>query len=251
MPARPDRPARIAPTPTPTATSDATPHDGRATARSIAEPAARDDGRPRALVIGCGALAAELVRIARQPGFERLDVACLPADLHNRPERIAAGVRRRIREARPRYASMFVAYADCGTRGALDRVLAEEGVERLGGPHCYAAYAGAAAFAHLSADEPGTFYLTDFLSRHFEALVVRGLGIDRHPELIPVYFGSYRRLVYLAQTDDPDLLARARRAADVLGLAFVHRATGLGEIQMRIAAFAGASAPVSADAEAA
>ena len=208
--------------------------------------AATGDGRPRALVIGCGALATELVRIAAQPGFEHLDVVCLAADLHNRPERIASGVRRRIREARPWYGSVFVAYADCGTRGELDRVLAEEGVERLGGPHCYAAFAGGDAFAGLAAEEPGTFYLTDFLARHFDTLVVRSLGIDRHPELIPVYFGSYRRLVHLAQTDDSDLMARARRAAAFLGVPFVHRPTGLGEVRTRIEAFAHAAAGAAA-----
>jgi len=206
---------------------------------------AAGDERPRVLVIGCGALAAELVRIAAQPGFDHLDVTCLAADLHNRPERIAAGVRRRIREARPRYASIFVAYADCGTRGELDRVLAEEGVERLAGPHCYASFAGAAAFATLAAEEPGTFYLTDFLARHFETLVMRSLGIDRHPELIPVYFGAYRRLVYLAQSDDPDLGARARRAARVLGVPCVQRRTGLGELGSRVVAFAESTAPVA------
>ena len=209
---------------------------------SIAGHPTRADGRPRALVIGCGALAAELVRVAAQPGFDHLDVICLAADLHSRPERIAPGVRRRIREARPRYASILVAYADCGTRGALDRVLAEEGVERLAGPHCYASFAGGDVFAALAAEEPGTFYLTDFLARHFEALVVRSLGIDRHPELIPVYFGSYRRVVYLAQTDDTDLLARARRAGRLLGFPLVHRRTGLGELGMRVGAFAVAGA---------
>lgn len=218
---------------------------------SIAVPAARADGRPRALVIGCGALAAELVRIAAQPGFAHLDVVCLPAILHNRPERIATGVRRRIREARPRYASIFVAYADCGTRGELDRVLAEEGVERLAGPHCYASFAGGDAFAELAAAEPGTFYLTDFLARHFETLVVRSLGIDRHPELVPVYFGSYRRVVYLAQTDDADLLARARRAARLLGFPLVHRRTGLGELGTRVGAFAEAATPGAATTDAA
>jgi hypothetical protein len=203
-------------------------------------------GAARALVIGCGALAAELVRIAAQPGFEHLDIVCLAADLHNRPERIAAGIRRRIREARPRYASIFVAYADCGTRGELDRVLAEEGVERLGGPHCYAAFAGGDAFSELAAEEPGTFYLTDFLARHFETLVVRSLGIDRHPELITVYFGSYRRLVFLAQADDPDLVARARQAAGLLGVPFVHRRTGLGEVGAHVAAFARAAGATDA-----
>ena len=172
-------------------------------------------------------------------------MTCLPASLHNRPERIPAAVRRKIRAARPDYDTIFVAYADCGTGGLLDPVLREEGVERLAGAHCYEFYAGREAFARLTDDDPATFFLTDFLARHFDSLVIVGLGLDRHPELLPVYFGNYRRLVYLAQTDDPDLTARAQRAATRLGLAFERRETGLGELGTTIAALAAATAPVS------
>ncbi len=199
---------------------------------------------PHAVVIGCGALGRELVAIAgRLPGLE---VRCLPALLHNRPDRIAEAVRAAIRDARldhgPRV-PLFVTYADCGTGGALDRVLAEEGVERLAGAHCYEVYAGAAAFAALSEREPGTFYLTDFLARQFDTLVWSGLGLDRHPELLPVLFGNYRRLVYLAQTEDPDLTVRAEQAAGRLGVEFERRATGLGDLEPAIRAFrAGATA---------
>src|SRR5438046_2689996 len=129
--------------------------------------------------------------------------------------------------------------ADCGTGGLLDRVLEEEGVERLPGAHCYEVYAGSAAFAALADEEPGTFYLTDYLVRSFEALVIRGLGLDRHPELLPVYFGNYRRVVYLAQADDPILTERAELAARRLGLAFERRLTGVGELGPAIRAFAG------------
>ena len=125
---------------------------------------------------------------------------------------------------------MFVAYADCGTGGALDKVLHRYGVERLPGAHCYAFYAGLAAFDAIAAEEPGTFYLTDFLARSFEALVIRGLGLDRHPELLASYFWGYRRVVYLSQREDPELLAMAERAAERLGLAFEHRPTGYGEL---------------------
>lgn len=186
-------------------------------------------GAPRTLIVGCGALGRELVALTRDlPGVE---VACLPPELHNRPERIPARVRARIREARREgYDRVFVAYADCGTGGLLDPVLSEEGVERLPGAHCYEFFAGRTDFARLAEEEPATFWLTDFLARNFERLVVRGLGIDRHPELEAMYFGNYRRLVYLSQTDDPDLLAMARRAADRLGLAFEHRHTGYGEL---------------------
>jgi hypothetical protein len=145
----------------------------------------------------------------------------------------------RIRRARANgYDRIFVAYADCGTGGLLDRVLEEEGVARLEGAHCYEVYAGRAAFAALADEEPGTFYLTDFLVRNFDRLVVRGLGLDRHPELLPVYFGNYRRLVYLAQTDDAELTAGAASAAATLGLLFERRLTGLGELAPPIAAFA-------------
>jgi hypothetical protein len=117
-------------------------------------------------------------------------------------------------------------------------VLAEEGVDRLAGAHCYEVYAGRAAFAALAEREPGTFYLTDFLARNFDRLVVRGLGIDRHPELQALYFGNYRRLVYLAQTDEDGLDRAARQAADRLGLLYERRSTGLGELEPAIRAFA-------------
>jgi hypothetical protein len=196
---------------------------------------------PRVLVIGCGALARELVELTGRPGFEQVDLTCLPATLHNRPGGIPAAVRRKIRAARPRYATIFFAYADCGTGGLLDRVLEEEGVERLAGAHCYEFYAGRAAFAQLTDDDPATFFLTDFLARNFDRLVIHGLGIDAHPELLPVYFGNYRRLVFLAQSEDPALLAAARRAARRLGLAFEHRQTGLGELATTITRLASAT----------
>src|SRR5947208_3263146 len=140
------------------------------------------------LVIACGALAREIVALRRANGWTELDVTCLPATLHNRPERITDAVREKIRAHRDRYASIFVAYGDCGTGGALDAMLAEEGVERIPGAHCYEMFAGSTVFATLADDEPGTFYLTDFLVRHFDRLVIRGLGIDRHPELRDQYF---------------------------------------------------------------
>ena len=193
---------------------------------------------PRTLVIACGALAPELVALTRRPGLGHVDLACLPPDLHDRPEHIPAAVRRRIRAARTTHDHIFVAYADCGTGGLLDAVLREEGIERLPGAHCYQVFAGQDAFDGLMAQEPATFFLTDFLARNFDRLVIRGLGIDRHPELLPVYFGNYHRLLYLAQSDDPALLATARRAARRLGLAFEHRPTGLGELATTITAVA-------------
>ncbi len=190
------------------------------------------------LIIGCGALANELVAVIDQAGLDNVDLTCLPATLHNRPGGIPALVRARIHEARPAYEHIFVAYADCGTGGLLDVMLAAEGVERLPGAHCYQFYAGKSAFDAIADDDPATFFLTDFLARNFDRLVIRGLGLDRHPELLPVYFGNYHRLVYLAQTDDPGLVVAARRAARRLGLAFEHRRTGYGELESSIVAAA-------------
>ncbi len=189
-------------------------------------PSGAGRGAGRALVIGCGALARELLAVVEPiPG---LDVACLAPDLHNRPEGIPDAVRRRIQRARADgYGRVFVAYADCGTGGLLDPVLADEGVERLPGAHCYEVFAGTERFAAMADAEPGTFWLTDFLARNFDRLVIRGLGIDRHPELLPMYFAHYTRVVYLSQGDDPALVVAARAAADRLGLAFEHRRTGL------------------------
>ena len=194
------------------------------------------------LVIGCGALARELVELTRRAGLPAMDLTCLPASLHNRPERIPDAVRARIRRARrDGYDRIFVAYADCGTGGLLDNVLDAEGVARLEGAHCYEVYAGRAAFAALHDRDPGTFYLTDYLARNFDRLVVRGLGLDRHPELLPIYFGNYRRLVYLAQVDDSELALRAKAAAARLELAYERRLVGLGELASSIGAFARAA----------
>jgi hypothetical protein len=180
----------------------------------------------RPLVVACGALAGEL-RAVLPPGAA--EVRYLPAHLHNRPERIVPALAPILDEAAARRRPAFVAYADCGTGGALDRLLAEHpGVERLPGAHCYELFAGTELFATLHDDEPGTFFLTDFLARHFEALVWQGLGLDRHPELRDVYFAHYRRVVLLSQTDDPALVDQARRAADRLGMRFEHRHVGRG-----------------------
>jgi len=192
----------------------------------------------RALVIACGALAHEVAELKRVNGWSSFDVQCLPPELHNRPERIAPAVQAKIRENRDRYALMFVAYADCGTGGALDQVLLEEGVERIPGAHCYEFFAGSRAFAALADEEPGTFYLTDFLLRHFERLVMQGLGIDAHPELQPVYFGNYKRLVYLAQKPEAGAIEEAIGIAARLGLSFEYRATGYGDMEKSLMRFA-------------
>jgi Protein of unknown function (DUF1638) len=196
------------------------------------------DVAPATLIIACGALAREIAALKRANGWSALEVRCLPAQLHNRPERIAPAVREVIEENRGRYRSIFVAYADCGTGGALDAVLKAEGIERLPGAHCYEFFATPHLFAQLAEAEPGTFYLTDFLLRHFERLVVRPLGLDRHPQLADEYFRNYRRLVYLSQAPRAGDIERAQRIADSLGFAFEYRFTGYGELGTRLAALA-------------
>lgn len=186
------------------------------------------------LVIACGALAREIIALQRANGWTRLEVTCLPAELHNRPEQITGAVRAAIRENRDRYRTIFVAYADCGTGGRIDAMLREENVERLPGAHCYEFFATSALFESLAQAEPGTFYLTDFLLRHFDRLVTRGLGLDRHPELAAEYFRHYRKLVYLAQTQNEAAREQARVIAEQMNLAFEYRFTGYGELAVSL-----------------
>ena len=189
------------------------------------------------LVLACGALAREALAVIRLNGWEHVELRCLPAKLHLVPAQIPAAVDAALREHAGRYERVYVAYADCGTVGTLDEVLARHGAERLGGPHCYAVFAGERAWEELQGEEAGTFYLTDFLARHADALVFRALGLDRHPELVADVFGNYRRVVYLAQTDDPLLEERARGVARRLGLAYERRDTGLGLLRPALESF--------------
>src|SRR6185503_18529797 len=162
-------------------------------------------GKGDVLLIACGALAREIVDLIERNRWSAFDVTCLPAKWHNTPAKIPEAVRDRIREAKGRYKSIFVLYGDCGTGGLLDKVLAEEGVERIDGPHCYAFFTGNERFAQTAEHDTTAFFLTDYLARHFDKLIWEGLGIAAHPELLPLYFGNYTRLVYLAQTHDPAL----------------------------------------------
>lgn len=182
--------------------------------------------------IACGALARELQALVRTHNWD-VDLLGLPALLHNRPERIPGAVRERIRQARAHYERIVVIYGDCGTGGQLDAVLSEEGVPRVAGPHCYEMYAGP-SFDELCAAENGTFFLTDFLVREFDALVYRGLGLDRHPELRDDYFAHYRRIVYLAQQEDTVLESKAIEAAARLNLPIEIRLVGYGALESRL-----------------
>ena len=179
-------------------------------------------------MVACGALVRELrTTLGQFPGGHRsFDVVYLPANLHNRPAEIPAAVERAVLNAAP-HDRVFIAYADCGTGGLLDPLIDRLGATRLPGAHCYEFFSGAATFAALADAEPGTFYLTDFLARHFDALVIQGLGLDRHPELRDQYFAHYARVVLLSQSDDPDLTDLGRAAAERLGLAFEHVHVGL------------------------
>jgi hypothetical protein len=189
--------------------------------------------RPGVLVIACGAIAREVLAVVRMNGWTHVTLRCLPGKLHNTPQLIADRVEAKLVEARAqgRWDAVFVAYGDCGTGGALDRVIERHGVERLPGDHCYAFFGGVERWLAMHEAEPRTFYLTDFLCRHFDRFVIQGLKLDTHPELLPLYFGNYIRLAYLSQTQDDRLMERARAAAERLGLAFEHVYTGYGDLQ--------------------
>ena len=177
-------------------------------------------------VLACGALAGDLEAVLKASGWDHVSVEYLPAELHDTPERIAPRVDACLARLAADGVPAFVAYADCGTRGALDEVLSRHGVPRLPGAHCYEVFAGTAVFDALMAEEPGTFFLTDFLVRNFDRLVFEGLGLDRTPQLRDAYFGNYRRMVWLAQADDPELQPAAERHAHRIGLPLEVRHTG-------------------------
>ena len=184
------------------------------------------------LLIACGALAREVIQLIEMNNWRHLDVACLPAKLHHAPEQIPEAVRAKIRAARGRYAKIYVLYGDCGTGGLLDQVLEEEGgIERIAGPHCFSFFAGNDAFAAAAEDDMTTFFLTDYFCRHFEKFVWQAVGLDRRADMVSFVFGNYEKLVYLAQTRDPALKARAREIAGRLGLAYAYRFTGYGDME--------------------
>ncbi len=209
----------------------------------ISDDALTRDGMPvtgkgRILLIACGALAREILALTRINGWDHITLTCLPAILHNHPDRITQAVRDAVERHRGDFARIFVVYADCGTGGRLERACAEMDVEMIRGPHCYSFYEGNDRFAAHAEDEFTAFYLTDFLVRQFDAFVWKPLGLDRHPELREMYFGNYTKLVHQAQTDDPGLSAKARDCADRLGLAFERRFTGYGDLETTLADWA-------------
>lgn len=182
-------------------------------------------------VIACGAIAREILAIIRANGLDHVELQCLPAILHARPERIAPALETAIADAKARgFNRIFIGYADCGTGGAIDKICERDGITRLSGPHCYSFFAGNEDFAARWDDDVTAFFLTDFLARQFEAFVIEPLGLDRHPELKDIYFSNYTKLVYLSQEEDEALQAKARGAAEYLGLAYEYRFTGYGDL---------------------
>ena len=183
-------------------------------------------------IIACGAIAREVLAIKDQHGLSQIDLKCLPAIWHVYPDKIAPAMREAIAEARAEgFGKVFIGYAECGTKGELDNICAEEGIERIAGPHCYAFFTGTEKFLKECENEFTAFYLTGLITRQFEAFVIEPLKFDTHPELIQMVFGNYEKIVYLAQTEDPVLQEKAKWAADYLGLAYEYRFTGMGDLE--------------------
>jgi len=186
-------------------------------------------------IIACGAIVREMIAIAKRQQWE-FELTAVPAQLHNRPEQIAPAVAERLDTWAQRFDLILLGYADCGTGGALDAVIERyEHVVRIDGPHCYEFFGGDDFTQHNDA-HLGTFYLTDFLARHFDALVWKGLGLDRYPQLRDLYFGNYTHVLYLQQLPDQDESARAQAAAEKLGLTYKHIFTDLAVLEARLVA---------------
>ena len=185
-------------------------------------------GNGQTLLICCGAIAREVLAIINANNLDHMKVESLPAGLHNTPHFIPERVRKKIKENRTEFERILGLYSDCGTGGRLQNVLDEEGVEGIGGAHCYQMYAGSNAFATITEAEIGCFFLTDYLTQHFDRLVIQGLGLDKHPELRDSYFANYKKVVYLAQRDDRKLRELAALAANQIELDLEIRQTGFG-----------------------
>ncbi len=201
--------------------------------------------KPSVLILACGALARELRAITGKAGLDNVTIECLPGEYHMRPEKIVPALEARLAQhldradefGRPEaatYDRILIGYGDCGTGGALDRFCATHGLERLPGDHCYQFFAGQERFLQMHDAEPGSFYLTDYLAKHFDRFVVQALGIDTHPELADLYFGNYSRLVYLCQVPDPEVEAKARNAARFLNLEFEMVISGYGDMETSV-----------------
>lgn len=198
-------------------------------------PAMERSNREKVHVIACGAIAKEILAVSSQQGLDHIDLKCLPAIWHAYPQKIVPGLEAAVADARQNgFKRIFFAYADCGTGGEIDRLCERENIARIEGPHCYSFFSGNDAFNQKAEDDLLSFFLTDFLARQFRAFVIEPLGLDRHPELKPMYFGNYRKLIYLSQEEDESLQSKAREAADYLGLEYEYRFTGYGDLTSAI-----------------
>ncbi len=209
----------------------ARPQEAEAVAPELlATTSANPDGP--ALVLACGAIANEIIALREQLGVadDAMVLHCLPAELHNRPGQIAPRVDAYLTEHRHKYSRVLIGYGDCGTGGALDKVLERHEADRLPHMHCYEFYATTPVFNQIAEAEVGSYFVTDFLVRHFDRLVWQGLGLDTRPEMLSTYFGNYRDLVYLAQTESAELQAKAQEAASQLGLNYSYRKVGFGDL---------------------
>ena len=187
------------------------------------------------LLVACGALAREVIFLRDKHEWDA-KVLAIPALLHNYPDKIPAAVTEKVNTYREEYARIIVVYGDCGSGGMLDKTLDELGLERIAGPHCYEQYAGTDEFDAMMDEELGTFFLTDYIAQSFDHLIIEGLGIDKHPELRDMYFGNYKRLVYLQQREDDTLLEKAHAASEMLDLPLEIRFTGYGALETRLKA---------------
>ena len=182
-------------------------------------------------IIACGMIAREVLAIKKRHQLKNLELVCLPAQFHYHPEKIGPAMEAAIKQARRDGVRHILAgYADCGTGGQLDRICEEHGISRIDGPHCFAFYQGMKTYERIADADMTSFYMTDFLCRQFEAFFMKPLGLDRHPELAEDYFGHYEKLIYLAQTEDPDMEEIAENAAKMLGLVYERRITGYGDL---------------------
>ena len=200
--------------------------------KSVVIDKKNSDKTKKRLVLGCGALVYDLLRLIKQnPSLsEKVNLQCLPASWHNSPQLIAPGVEDYLSENAHLYEDIYIAYADCGTGGALDRVIKKYDARRIDGAHCYEFFAGSDVFEQLSEEELGTFYLTDYLVKNFNRIMIKGLGLDKHPELFEVYFEHYKKLVYLAQTENEQWQKDAEQYAKDFGFDYEYRLVGTGDL---------------------
>ena len=205
---------------------------------SLEKWAERLEPSDKILILACGALAKEIAVLIHLNGWTHLKTRYLPAILHNTPEKITEQLRINLQGAQAKFSRIFIGYADCGTGGKIDSLLDEFDVQRLPGAHCYEFFAGKQTFAEIIKEEIGSYFLTDFLVKAFEKLVWQGMKIDRHPELLPIYFKHYKKLVYLAQSENQELQTQAYEIAGRLGLVYEKRFTGYGELEHSLAALA-------------